>query len=286
MSPTSISEHLRHAAGLLRECSDSPRLDAELLLCKVLARPRTALLVHGDAPLADAVRREYARLVGERQRGVPVAYLTGTREFWSMPLSVTPAVLVPRPETEDLVELILQRLPRERDACVLDLGTGSGAIALAIARERPRARVTGTDVSAAALAVAAGNARALGLHNVDWRCGSWFEAVAGARYDVIAANPPYVAAGDPALEALRSEPALALTPGPGGFEAFAAIAAGAAAHLAPRGLLALEHGSAQAPELAALLAAHGFDEFSSHPDRAGLPRVMLATVHPSTQEKS
>ncbi|MFI4891363.1 MAG: peptide chain release factor N(5)-glutamine methyltransferase [Steroidobacterales bacterium] len=283
---SSISDNLLHAAGQLQGCSESPRLDAELLLCKVLVRSRAALIAHGDAQLADESRREYERLIRERQRGVPLAYLTGTREFWSLPLNVTPAVLVPRPETEDLVELILQRLPQDRDVSVLDLGTGSGAIALAIASERPRATVTATDLSEAALEVAAGNARRLGLRNIDWRCGSWFEAVAERRFDVIASNPPYVAAGDPALAELRQEPALALTPGPGGFEAFAAIAAGAAAHLAPRGLLALEHGSTQAAALAALLAAHGFDAISSHSDRAGLPRVMLATVQPSTQEPS
>lgn len=286
MGASSVSENLRHATGLLRGCSDSPRLDAEVLLCKVLAWTRSALIAHDEAPLAQASRQEYDRLIGERQRGVPVAYLTGTREFWSMPLKVTPAVLVPRPETEDLVELVLQRMPPDQDTSVLDLGTGSGAIALAIASERPRATVTATDLSAAALAVAAGNARALGLDNINWRCGSWFAPVADQRYDVIVSNPPYVAADDPALAMLRGEPALALSPGPGGLEAFAAIAAGAAAHLTERGLLALEHGSTQGPALAALLAAHGFDQISSHCDRAGLARAMLATVHPSTQETS
>jgi release factor glutamine methyltransferase len=282
----SITENLRRATGLLQGFSDSPRLDAEILLSKVLSRPRSALIAHGDAPLAAAEREEFERLLGDRQRGVPVAYLTGTREFWSLPLNVTRAVLIPRPETEALVDLVLQRLPRDRDVRVLDLGTGSGAIALAIASERPRARVTGTDLSGAALAVAAANAQALRLANTDWRCGSWFEAVAQQRFDVIVSNPPYVASGDPALAGLRDEPALALSPGPGGFEAFAAIIAGAPSHLEARGVLALEHGSTQAMKIAGMLAARGFHDISSHRDRAGLARVMLATVHPATQEPS
>jgi release factor glutamine methyltransferase len=282
----SISEHLRIATALLQPCSDSPRLDAEVLLAKVLSRPRSTLITNGDEPLAQPMREEFERLLGERQRGVPVAYLTGTREFWSLPLHVTPDVLVPRPETEELVELILGRLPAERDARVLDLGTGSGAIALAIASERPRARVIGTDVSQAALDIAAGNAGALGLTNVEWRRGSWFDAVAHQRYDIIVSNPPYVASRDPALKALHGEPLVALSSGPMGWEAFVAIIAGAPLFLTDHGLLALEHGLGQAPALGAILEARGFRDVSSHNDRAGHARVMLATFYPSTQEPS
>jgi release factor glutamine methyltransferase len=283
---SSITEHLRLAAALLQPCSDSPRLDAEVLLAKALSRPRSALIANGDEPLAEATREEFERLLGERQRGVPVAYLTGTREFWSLPLHVTPDVLVPRPETEELVALILGHLPADREASVLDLGTGSGAIALAIASERPRARVVGTDVSGAALEIAAGNASALGLTNVEWRRGSWFDAVAHQRYDIIVSNPPYVASRDPALKALQREPLVALSSGPMGWEAFVAIIASAPLFLTDHGLLALEHGLGQAPALGAILEARGFRDISSHNDRAGHPRVMLATFHPSKQELS
>jgi release factor glutamine methyltransferase len=276
----SVTEHLRLATGLLQKCSDSPRLDAEVLLAKVLSRPRSALIANGDEPLTKAMGEEFERLVGERQRGVPVAYLTGTREFWSLPLHVTPDVLVPRPETEELVALILGHLPADRDARVLDLGTGSGAIALAIASERPRVQVIGTDVSEAALEIAAGNARTLGLKNVEWRRGSWFDAVAHQRYDIIVSNPPYVASRDPALKALQREPLVALSSGPMGWEAFVAIIASAPLFLTDRGLLALEHGMGQAPALAAILKARGFKDISSHDDRAGHARVMLATFHP------
>ena len=160
-------------------------------------------------------------LIERRRGGAPVAYLTGSREFWSLPLDVTPAVLVPRPETELLVELALELLPASRGHTrgwaysVLDLGTGSGAIALAIASERPDARVTGVDISPAALDVAMQNSRDLGLAHIDWRLGSWFEPVRGERFDMIVANPPYIAAADPgASRSSRRSPRSPCAPGP------------------------------------------------------------------------
>ncbi len=275
----SIAELLRSGADALRACSESPRLDAELLLGKVLAITRSALIAHGDASVAPAACGAYADLLARRRAGAPVAYLTGTREFWSLPLAVTPQVLVPRPDTETLVEVALEFLPRDRACAVLDLGTGSGAIALAVASERPLARVTATDVSPEALEIASRNAQALGLTRIDWRLGSWFDAVPDERFDAVLANPPYIAAADPAILALAAEPRIALTPGPSGLEALAAIIGGAARHLRAAGLIALEHGASQAEDVAMLLARHDFVGIRSHADRAGLPRVTLASIH-------
>jgi release factor glutamine methyltransferase len=288
---TTVAETLQRAARALHSHSESPRLDAELLLAKTLGVPRSGLIARGDDVVAGERERAYSMLIELRMAGAPVAYLTGTREFWSLALDVTPDVLVPRPETELLVELALQALPREQARSVLDLGTGSGAVALAIASERPHAAVTAVDVSAPALDVAKQNSRNIGLsrnlalsHNralsrIDWRLGSWFAPVAGERFDVIVANPPYVAAADPALQKLNAEPALALCPGPTGLEALSAITAAAAAYLHDGGRLLLEHGSDQAQAVAQMLQRHGFIAVRSHLDFSGKPRVTLGSVH-------
>jgi len=299
MTPVAtVIDNVQRGARALRELSDSPRLDAELLLGKVLGLSRAGLMARSDEPLATQSELAYADLIDRRLQGAPVAYLTGTREFWSLPLTVTPAVLVPRPETELLVELALACLPAPgtnavaddvppadpppstRSAgSVLDLGTGSGAIALAIACERPGWRVTGVDISPAALEVAIQNSRDLGLTHIDWRLGSWFEAVPGEKFDVIVANPPYVAAADPALHTLRAEPVLALSAGPTGLEALSDIVSAAAAHLKTHGWLLLEHGSDQAPAVVRLLESQGFTKVRSQIDFSGKPRVTLGTVH-------
>jgi release factor glutamine methyltransferase len=291
MSTVSVSQLLQRGARSLADHSDSPRLDAELLLGKTLGLSRSGVIARGDDPVASEREQSYVSLLAQRLRGAPIAYLTGTREFWSLAIRVTPAVLVPRPETELLVELALQRLPErqagpsvDRARSVLDLGTGSGAIALAIASERPGARVTGVDISPSALEVAVQNSRDLGLARIDWRLGSWFAPVPGERFDVIVANPPYVAAADPALEHLREEPSIALCSGPTGLEALSAIAGAAAPHLHNHGWLILEHGSDQAPDVARLLERHGFTQVRSHLDFSGKPRVTLGTVHSPHQE--
>jgi release factor glutamine methyltransferase len=279
MDAHTVADSLRMATGTLAAHSDSPRLDAELLLGKILGLNRSGLTVHGALPLSAARCDEFASLIAQRARGVPVAYLIGRREFWSLELTVTPDVLVPRPETELLVELALQRVAGT--ASVLDLGTGSGAIALAIASERPGARVTGVDVSAAALSVAMNNSRGLDLSAIEWRLGSWFDAVPGERFDVIVANPPYVADNDDALASLAAEPTLALVSGPTGLESLHVIVDRAPAHLHPGGWLLLEHGSAQADEVGRMLRRQGFDEVRTHRDLSGRPRVTLGTVSPS-----
>jgi len=281
-----VEETLRLAARTLAQHSESPRLDAEVLLGTVLGIGRAALIVRGAQPIDGDALSLYQSLIDRRAGGAPIAYLTGTREFWSLPIKVTPAVLVPRPETETLVELALERLPADQERSILDLGTGSGAIALAIAAERPRVRVTGADISAAALGVAGENSRALALAQVAWRLGSWFDAVRGERFDVVVANPPYVAAADPALKTLAAEPQIALSGGPTGLEALASIAAGAAAHLKPGGWLLLEHGSTQDRDVALLLERHGFSGVQTRDDYAGRPRVTLGIIHSPHQEHS
>ncbi|MDP9084600.1 MAG: peptide chain release factor N(5)-glutamine methyltransferase [Pseudomonadota bacterium] len=281
-----VAENLRDGARTLMSCSESPRLDAELLLGKVLGLPRSALIARGDDRVAADERRTFIDLLERRLDGAPVAYLTGTREFWSLPLTVTPAVLVPRPETELLVELALALLPKDRQTSVLDLGTGSGAIALAIASERPHARLTGVDISAPALDVAAQNSRDLALANTEWLPGSWFGAVPDRRFDMIVANPPYIAAGDPALANLSKEPAHALNCGATGMEALAAIAAEAPAHLQQNGWLIMEHGSDQASQVAQLLERHGFSAVRSHLDFSRNPRVTLGVLHTQHQEQT
>jgi release factor glutamine methyltransferase len=275
-----VAEAVQMAARLLVDHSDSPRLDAELLLCKVLGLSRSALIVCAGDPIAAANRRAYDNLIAQRIHGAPIAYLTGTREFWSLALTVSPDVLVPRPETELLVEQALELLPEREARSVLDLGTGSGAIALAIASERPYARITGVDVSEKALAVAMTNSNRLGLR-VDWRLGSWFDAVPIERFDVIVANPPYVSSSDPALTLLTAEPLLALAPGPTGLEALGLIIETAGQHLNPQGWLLLEHGSTQADDVAHMLERRGFSDIRSHADYSGKPRVTLGAIHAS-----
>jgi release factor glutamine methyltransferase len=283
---STVESALREGARALSPHSGSAQLDAEVLLSGVLGVDRAALIARGSDPLADRHLRLYRDLLEQRRRGMPVAYLTGRREFWSLPLEVTSAVLVPRPETERLVEVALQHLPRAAERAVLDLGTGSGAVALAIASERPLARVVGVDVSPDALGVARDNARKLALPNVAFRLGSWFDAVPGEIFDIVVANPPYVADHDPALAALAAEPALALVAGPAGLDALTAIIAGAPRHLTPGGWLLLEHGSTQAQQVAMLLERRGFTAVECHSDYSGLPRITRGTFSPPLKEAS
>jgi release factor glutamine methyltransferase len=253
--------------------SPTPVLDAEVLVAHVLGSSRGALASEPQRALAPEEALALESLVRRRLAGEPVAYLTGRREFWSLDLEVTPDVLVPRPETELVVERALAAIAGCERPSVLDLGTGSGAIAAAVARERPDADVTATDTSASALAVAARNAARLALPNLRVIEGSWFAPVMGSRFNVIASNPPYVAAGDPALAALAHEPAGALVAGAEGLDALAAIAAAAREHLEPGGTLVLEHGAAQGFAVRALLEAAGLVGVGTRRDLAGHERV-------------
>jgi release factor glutamine methyltransferase len=270
--PNTIAGSLRLAAQLLSERSDSPQLDAEVLLGSLLGATRSALKLRGDEALGADTVVAYRELIVRRAGGMPVAYLTGIREFWSLPLKVTPAVLVPRPETELLVEQALELLV-DASAAVLDLGTGSGAIALAVASERRDARMVGVDISEEAVRVARANAHALGLAHIEWRVGSWFAAVADRRFDFILSNPPYIGARDAALASLQAEPATALIGGPTGLEQLASIIAAAPSHLLPGGWLLTEHGADQARSVRALFERQHFQDICSFDDYSGRPRL-------------
>ena len=259
--------------------------EAEILLGHAAGISRSQLLAHPERLLTLEQYSVFRNMLGRRRNGEPVAYLVGCREFWSLPLKVTPATLVPRPETESLVEQALTRLPVGAKLEVLDLGTGCGAIALAIACERSHCRVTGSDVSGDALQVARENQDRLALKNVDWAQGSWYQAVPEQKFDLIVSNPPYVAQGDPHLEQgdLPHEPALALASGKDGLNAIRKIIEGAPAHLKSPGWLLLEHGFDQQKAVLELLIAAGFAKVSGHKDLAGIPRVVAGHIHSNYQ---
>jgi release factor glutamine methyltransferase len=252
VSPTRVDDILRDARTQVDPA------DAEWLLAHVLGKSRSWLYAHGDDLLPDEPLQRYRAFLERRAAGEPLAYLTGRKGFWRFELKVTPDTLIPRPETELLVELALAHLPRDRRVQVADIGTGSGAIALAIAYERANARVVAVDASAAALDVAKDNARALRLPHVEFRLGDWCEPLGDERFDVIASNPPYVALGDLHLDALRYEPSSALTSGHDGLDAIRAILRGAPAQLVPGGALLVEHGWAQGAAVRALFEQAGF----------------------------
>ena len=251
-------------------------IDAQVLLAHVLRRDRAWLAAHATDVVERADADAFARLAARRREGEPVAYLTGRREFWGLSLAVDPAVLIPRPETETLVECTLARLPQDRDLRVLDLGTGSGAIALALAHERPRARIVATDVSEAALAIARDNARRLGQRAIEFVHGGWFAPLpAGGRFDAIVSNPPYVAGGDVHLAEgdVRFEPMTALVSGPDGLDALRTIIASAGQYIVPGGSLIVEHGYDQADAVQALLEDARFTAVERRRDLCGILRV-------------
>lgn len=274
-----VAAALEAGARQLSGLGADARREAEFLLAAALECSRGELLAKRDVAVADGAASRYRASLERRAQGEPLAYVTGHKEFWSLDLSVDARVLVPRSETELLVEFALQVLPVDAHVRVLDLGTGSGAIALAIASERPHARVIATDVSADALTVACRNAERLALGNVSFESGDWYQPVGAMHFDLIVANPPYVAAHDGALQAdgVVAEPRLALTPGPRGLEAIEYIAAHAGAHLRPGGWLAVEHGAEQAAAVTALFSKHGLSTIRSLRDLAGHDRVTCGT---------
>lgn len=275
-SARNIDGLLRQATRRLQASTDSPRLDAELLLAYVLRRDRAYLYSYPESLLPTDQRDHFHALLQRRQQGEPLAYLTGHKEFWSLPLSITPQVLIPRPETELLVELALGCFAREQSIKVADLGTGSGAIALALAHERPHWRITATDISTSALEIARSNAQTLG--NVRFLSGHWFVPLHAQRLHLITSNPPYIDRHDPHLQQpeLRHEPQQALVSANHGLGDIMHIIDNAPQHLLAGGFLILEHGFDQGNVVRKRLKHRGFSAIDTRHDLAGHERATLA----------
>ncbi len=270
-----IDAAIRWGADQLADCSESARLDAELLLAHCLEKPRSYLYSWPETSLDEGCWQCFQRLVRRRLQPTPVAYLLGRREFYSLDYAITPAALVPRPETELLVEVALERIPAGESRRVCDLGTGSGVIAISVASQRPACRVSACDVDPRCLELARDNALRHGVE-IEFFESDWYRGVApGARFDLILSNPPYIAAGHPFLARgdLPAEPPLALTPGPTGLEALQTIVGGAPGFLEPGGWLIVEHGYDQQAAVGELLLAAGFTDVDCRCDFNDLPRA-------------
>lgn len=274
---TTIGHLLREGSRQLAELG-SARLDTELLLASTCRIDRVALYRDHDAPITPAAATKFRRLIRARRHGVPIAYLTGHKEFWSFDLHVSAAVLVPRPDTELLVRMALDRLPADRDARILDLGTGSGAVAIALAIERPRTRIDAVDRSASALRIAEKNLERLAIDRVRLYRSDWFNGVPAISYDLIVSNPPYVETSDPALRdgPTGFEPRIALDGGADGLDSIRRIVEQAPKHLVTGGWLLLEHGASQASRVRDCVARHGFRHPVTESDLQGLERVTAA----------
>jgi release factor glutamine methyltransferase len=262
-------------AALVEAMQRIEATDARALLCHVTDHSPSYLIAHPEVELDDSAAGRFSALVERRAAGEPVAYLTGEREFYGRSFHVTPAVLIPRPETELLVDLALERIERNAPVRILDVGTGSGCVAIAIATERPQCKIVGLDDSVAALAVARRNAVSLHVGNVAFLKSDWFSALGDEEFALIVSNPPYVATGDPHLDQgdLRFEPREALTAGADGLDAIRRLVAGAHRHLAAGGWLLFEHGYDHAEQARALLQETGYEDVFSAGDLAGIARV-------------
>lgn len=270
-----INELLRQSTTELKETSASARLDVELLLGHVLRKTRIELISGADKEVPPQKAELFINLVRRRQQGQPVAQLTGSREFWSLNLSVTGDTLIPRPETELLVECALTHIDADKPADFLDLGTGTGAVALAVATERPNSHITATDLSEAALTIARYNAEKLKLSQVEFLHGDWFEPLQGRKFSTIVANPPYISDMEYVVHdfELRHEPTMALRAGTDGLDAIKKIIAEAPRHLFSDGWLAIEHGYRQGPAVEILMREAGFRSIFAYSDLQGHARV-------------
>jgi release factor glutamine methyltransferase len=282
--PITIGSAVTKATDELTTISDSPRLDAEALLAWTLGVSRSYVLAHSGKAMNEQETIAFNDAIARRRTGEPVAYITGTKEFWSMELKVTPAVLVPRPETELLVEKALELIPQGKAYRVLDLGTGSGAIAIAIAGERKECEIVATDWSRDALDVAAQNAATHNIRNIRFGHGSWIEPVGDQKFDLVVTNPPYVRKDDPALEKLGFEPRTALEAGTEGMDAISLIVEKAKTVLTSHGSLLIEHGGDQQESVATALRNEGWSDIVCFRDLAGQPRVTGARMNDSSRQ--
>lgn len=278
MSQANLATVLKEKTLELMEFSDTPKLDARVLMEFVLKKPQSYLFAHPELELSQNVLQQYDALIDKRCDGVPVAYLTGQKEFWSLALKVNQNTLIPRPETELLVESALHHIPDDQPHVIADLGCGSGAIALALAKERPQCRVIGTDNSPGALTIAQENQKRLGIHNCEFRQVERWLTPTPEVFHMIVSNPPYIADNHPNLTAteIRYEPQQALASGPDGLNAIREIAELGPAHLVSGGWLLLEHGYDQEDSVESILVSCGFEQLTCHRDLAGLPRVTQA----------
>ncbi len=280
MTPTSIGDVLKAAIASFPDQHDAPHLEAQVLMAHLLDCDRSALIAHAYDPLPQAQKSQFLALIKRRLAGEPVAYITGHREFWSLDLQVNHDVLIPRPETELLVETVITHLHNihQDDITLGDLGTGSGAIALALASEFPKIHITATDTSPKALRIARENARRMHIHNLVFTASDWCEALRPSHYHVICANPPYIADSDPHLERgdLRYEPQDALRSGADGLLDLQQLIVQARRCLHHNGYLFLEHGCNQGPQVRNLFTHYGYRHIQSQPDLAGHERVCIA----------
>ena len=273
-----ITSVLATATTQLSDHQQSPRLEAEILLAHALGQPRTYLYAWPERSLVSDILSPFKDWLARRISGEPLAYIIGQREFWSLKLTVTADTLIPRPETELLVEKALEKIPTDVKLSIADLGTGSGAIALALAKERPRCMITATDLSTEALEIAQKNAHTLGLNTISFIVGDWLTPLHRLNFDIIVSNPPYVASHDPHLSRgdPRYEPPLALQGGHDGLKAIEKIASQAKNHLNPTGWLLLEHSYDQGESVTTLLNSYGYHNIYDHQDYGRQPRVIVA----------
>lgn len=274
---------LNQAAKRLSAVSDTAALDAEVLLCHCLGKNRSFLRAWPEHQPGDRQTAHFLDLIERRLQGLPIAYLTGEREFWSLTFRVSPAVLIPRPESELLIELGLARLPNHLRTKAIDLGTGSGILAITLAVERPQTAVVATDISTEALAIAKLNAEQLGANNVRFVHSNWFDAIVDRDFDLVISNPPYIAADDPHLLQgdVRFEPNGALVSADDGLKDIRLIAQQARRHLKPGGQLLIEHGYNQRTEVQAIFDELDYRQVTTHNDLSGHPRVTSGLWNPA-----
>lgn len=277
MNGTTLSIKALLAQAVQTLATDSAQLDAEVLLTACLGKPRSHLHAWPEQCVEPEQQAQFLAWLQRRAAGEPVAHLTGRREFWSLELAVTADTLIPRPETETLVALALEKIPDNTTAHIADLGTGTGTIALAIASERPHAEIIATDSSARALNIARQNAQRLDIRNVQFVEGSWCNPLPARLFDFILSNPPYIATSDPHLEAgdVRHEPRSALVAGPQGLDDLQQLVHCAKGHLAGNGWLIVEHGYDQGSHVRQLFSESGYRVISDHADDAGISRVTM-----------